>query len=167
MLSERSNYFSRLWVGIIKWKSCKLGKVKFTPGNIRNMTELNNLPHTCEKSGKMRPDKIQGDQIKSEKPRSWCLLFFSLKLMTKVSVVSGGAGLCCPKGSTIVQLWGWKISPSSGAEGDRGKAQVVLHHLPSSSSPLPPKGGLNTKKKTCNLNRLVLNLKAVHTQPKG
>lgn len=27
------------------------------------MTELNNLPHTCEKSGKMRPDKIREAQV--------------------------------------------------------------------------------------------------------
>lgn len=52
-----------------------------------------------------------------------CLFgFFSLKMVTKFSVVSVGAGLCCPKGLTIVQLWGWKVSPRSGAERDRGKA---------------------------------------------
>jgi len=65
----------------------------------------------------MRLDKIQEARV---------LVFgfgvFSLKMMTKFSVVSVRTGLCCPKELTIVQLWGWIMSASSGAEGDRGKA---------------------------------------------
>lgn len=34
MLSERSNYLSRLGAGINRWKICKLGKGKFPSGNI-------------------------------------------------------------------------------------------------------------------------------------
>lgn len=60
------------------------------------------------------------------------------------------------------QQLGWRRKE----EGLNGK-KLVLYHLPSSSSHLPPKGGLNTHThKICNLNNLLLNVKAVHTQPK-
>lgn len=81
----------------------------------------------------MRLVKIQETQVLWFFVWFVCLFVFPLNMMAKLSVDSVGAGLCCPKGLTTVQLWGWELSPSSGAEGDRkglSERNVLLYHLP-------------------------------------